>query len=295
MNRKLPSLLAVRYFESVGRHLSFTLAAHELNVTQAAVSHQVKQLEEKIGTQLLTRLHQRVELTPEGEALLKTSIECLDMLAETFDSISSSKSNRRVVLSVTPLLSAHWLLPRLNRYLADHTSADIVLHNSLKTPTKDTDDFDLKIFYSAEQLNDSNYDPLLTDELLPICNASMTQGIIPLPLSEFSKFNLVHEFDHSWWEAWCELANIDPFLAHRGMVVDDPVVLEKAALVGHGLVLGSASFMRDRIESGELITPFGLSPTFKIHYYLYTKPTARGKAISDLREWIISEFQQSQN
>jgi len=146
MNRKLPSLLAVRYFEAVGRHLSFTLAANELNVTQAAVSHQVKQLEERIGTQLLIRLHQRVELTPAGEVLLKVSIECLDKLAETFESISSaSKSNHRVVLSVTPLLSAHWLLPRLNSYLADHPSADIILHNSLKSPTEDHEDYDLKI------------------------------------------------------------------------------------------------------------------------------------------------------
>jgi len=77
------------------------------------------------------------------------------------------------------------------------------------------------------------------------------------------------------------------------MVVDDPVVLEKAALIGHGLVLGSSSFMKDKIQSGDLITPFGNSPAFKIYYYLYAKPTAQGKEVNHFREWIISEIRRS--
>ncbi len=99
MSRRLPSLLAIRYFEAVGRNLSFTMAAKELNVTQAAVSHQIRKLEEKINIRLLTRKHQGVELTHEGEILLRSSVECLDKLADTFEVISNlSSANNRLVL-----------------------------------------------------------------------------------------------------------------------------------------------------------------------------------------------------
>ncbi|MBF8745063.1 MULTISPECIES: LysR family transcriptional regulator [Pseudomonas] len=291
MSRRLPSLLAIRYFEAVGRNLSFTMAAKELNVTQAAVSHQIRKLEEKINIRLLTRKHQGVELTHEGEILLRSSVECLDKLADTFEVISNlSSANNRLVLSVTPLLSANWLLPRLNGFVSNRPNVDVVLHSSLSSPVEDREKFDYKIFYSREEMEDADHELLLVDELLPICNPSLTKGLTSLPLQELSNFSLIHEFDREWWVAWCELAGIDPGLARRGMVVKDPALLEKAALIGSGLILGSSLFMRDKVKSGELITPFGNALSLKVYYYLCQSPTVRGEGANQFRNWVVSEF-----
>src|SRR5690625_2257759 len=148
MKRKLPSLLALRYFESVGRNLSFTLAASELHVTQAAVSHQIRLLEKEIGVKLFTRLHQRIELTPEGMQLLHVASECLDRLADTLGEISGKGCSERIHLSTPPLLSARWLMPHLNESLELAKHTEIVLHHSLALPNDHHPKATLNIFSS---------------------------------------------------------------------------------------------------------------------------------------------------
>jgi len=286
MKRKLPSLLAIRYFESVGRHLSFTAAAAELNVTQAAVSHQVRQLEERLGQQLFMRLHHRIELTGQGAQLLAACTRCLDDLEEVFTRLSNQRTAAPLILSVTPLISARWLLPRLNDFLQDHPETDIVLRNSLKSPLIDLEDFDIKIFYSTERLADPNFELLFTDRLLPICSPAISESGLAVTDEAFAKFNLVHEFDQEWWSSWCEKAGLSPELAKRGLTVDDPVVLEKAALVGHGLILGSAIFTNDRLEAKELIFPFGKDTGSSIYYYAVTKSQSPRPDVTVLRAWI---------
>jgi LysR family glycine cleavage system transcriptional activator len=292
MKRKLPSLLAVRYFESVGRHLSFTAAAEELNVTQAAVSHQVRQLEERLGHQLFVRLHHRIALTETGEQLLAACTRCLEDLEEVFRRLGNQQEAAPLVLNVTPWISARWLLPRLNDYLSKHPDTDIVLHNSLKSPLSDSEEFDLKIFYSGERLNDSTFEILFTDQIVPICSPTIASPGKSLTETEFVGLNLVHEFDHEWWTTWCERAGLGPDLAKRGLIVDDPVVLEKAALLGHGLILGSETFTRDRVVAGELIYPFGTSVSIPIYYYVVAKSPSPSSSVCQLKSWIIENARQ---
>jgi len=294
VKRRLPSLLALRNFESVGRNLSFTLAAAELNVTQAAVSHQVRLLEEEIGVKLFERFHQRIELTAEGGQLLDVATECLDRLADSVDQISGRGRAERIHMSVTPLISAHWLMPSLGAYLARHPDAEIILHHSLEPPTERDVRFDLKIFFSPVRLENPAYQFLFADALAPICRPDLVRGLA-LPLETIlAKLSIVHEFNYDWWIDWCRRSGIDAKVVERGIVLDDPAVLENAALLGRGVILGSMQFLGERLRSGDLVLPFGKDHALDIYYYLASPRHQRRRSVDDFRRWLmrLAEAQQ---
>src|SRR5260221_8409245 len=125
MSRPLPPLNALRAFESAARHLSFTRAADELNVTQAAISHQVKALEERLGVRLFRRLNRALELTKAGETYLPRVTAALDALAEATDIVRAPDDMRRLTVSVLPSFAAKWLMPRLRSLWRSHPDLDV--------------------------------------------------------------------------------------------------------------------------------------------------------------------------
>lgn len=291
MKRRLPSLLAMRYFESVGRNLSFTLAANELCVTQAAVSHQIRTLEEDLGVRLFTRLHQRIELTAEGLELLDAATDCLDRLADTVGRISGRAPAERIRLSITPLLSARWLVPRLRGFLRSAGNTEILMHHSLEPPNEREPRFDLKVFFSVGPGEVPDCDHLFTDRLVPMCSRALVQGpAAGLDPAAVAAFDLVHEFNHEWWGEWCARCGLDRALVQRGIVLDDPAVLETAALSGNGLILGSSLFLRERLETGALVLPFGAEPGIEIRYHLVTgNRHDRRSAVTGFRRWLLEQ------
>lgn len=170
MQQRLPSLLAV---EPVGRNLSFTLAATELNVTQAAVSHQVRLLERDLGVTLFTRLHQRIELTSQGSDLLEVATECFEKLSDVTNSLTGRKRASRIHLSISPLLSAEMLIPRIGEFLDANDGTEIILHHSLTPPKERDSSYDVKLFFSRAPLNEQSYGFLFKDELVPMCAANL--------------------------------------------------------------------------------------------------------------------------
>lgn len=296
MKKKLPSLLGVRYFESVGRNLSFKLAATELNVTQAAVSHQIRFLEKDLGVKLFTRLHQRIELTKEGISLLEVATECLDRLSETFDHISGRTKSTRVHVNITPLLSAHWLMPQIYEFLdSKNGEVEIILHHSLEPPSALEAKYDIKLFYSTHVLSDPRYNFLFEDRIVPICSPRLlTRNGATDPSTLLSQARLVHEFNYDWWMEWCRKRSLDPSLAQKGLVLDDPAVLENAALQERGIILGSIDFLNDRLQSGELVLPFGPEPSIAIWYYsLLDQSRGRKRAAVDFYNWISERAERS--
>lgn len=286
--RRLPSLRAVHYFESAARNLSFTRAADELNVTQAAVSHQIRYLEEELGVKLFARTHQRIDLTPEGLLLLETATEVLDKLGDTLATIAVQSPYDRLHIGVTPLFSAYWLMPRLAQFTEARKNTEIVLHHSLEPPHERLDRTSVKIFWGGE-FSGYEKDELFTDCLVPMCSKKMFEAIRSKSIREaMSSVNFIHEFDHEWWASWCRAEGIDPIVIQKGTIVDDPGALESAAILGHGMVLGSITFLRRRIDSGEIVAPFGVRSPIKIPYCLLTKPTElKRRAVREFRTWIL--------
>lgn len=287
MKQRLPSLLAIRYFEAVGRNLSFTLAANELNVTQAAVSHQVRLLEQELGVKLFTRLHQRIALTKHGIDLLEVATECFDKLSDLTNSMAGRTQSSRIHLSVSPLLSAGILMPRIGDFLNDEKGTEIIFHHSLAPPSDREPSSDIKIFFSHTPLNNDSYEYLFKDGLIPMCVPALWRGHENQAPSEYLRnVGIVHEFDYQWWEEWCERAGIEKSVVQRGLALDDPAVLENAALLGRGVILGSKRFLAERLKSGELITPFGRKNCIAIYYYLFSGAANRRRDVAKFAKWI---------
>jgi LysR family glycine cleavage system transcriptional activator len=291
LKRKLPSLLALRHFESVGRNLSFTIAANELSVTQAAVSHQVRSLEEDIGVRLFNRMHQRIELTPAGQRLLEVSTEMLDQLADAIDDISGRTRADRIHICVTPLVSAFLIMPHLNEYVALANTAEIILHHSLEPPKEKEDRYDLTIFFKMEESRNPEEMFLFKDILVPVCSVDLLKKFDgSSPTSLLSTAGIIHESRMDFWASWCQKAGIDPKYSARGIVIDDPATLSSAAAHGQGVILGSYIFLQDHFSNGSLVMPFGLSPSVDVFYYLVCKPKAtRRKPVANLRKWLIEK------
>jgi LysR family transcriptional regulator, glycine cleavage system transcriptional activator len=146
MARRLPPLNSLRAFEAGARHLSFTRAADELHVTQAAVSHQVKALEDHLGVRLFRRLTRRLALTEEGRALLPAVSEAFDRIAEAAERIGRDAGrSRTLTVSVTPSFGARWLVHRLGRFWREHPGIELRLHHSIQLVDFDRDDVDMAV------------------------------------------------------------------------------------------------------------------------------------------------------
>ena len=293
MARNIPSLVALRYFEAAGRNLSFKLAAEEMNVTQAAVSHQIRQLEAHLKVRLFRRLHQRVELTGEGDELLDVTTEYFDRIAEVCGRITGQQEQNRIQLSVTPLLLSNWLLPNLEEFLGPVPMSDVVLRSSLLPPSEDEEAFDMKVFFSTGEIRQSSFTPLMKDALVPMCAPGLLNELPSRDIdSVITSLRLVHEFDHTWWAQWLENAGLEAEVAQQGMVVNDPTVLENAALLGKGLILGSTMFLAEHVISGRLVQPFANQISLPIHYYLFAKPAARSRRrLKQFSDWLINSAQ----
>ena len=292
MKQRLPSLLAIRYFESVGRNLSFTLAANELNVTQAAVSHQIRLLEQELNTKLFDRHHQRIELTKSGADLLDVTIECFSKLSDVTNRISIGKRTSRIHMSVPPLFSTHILMPNLGEFISEDEDIEIVLHHSLAPPNEKDAPYDLRLFFSRTPIRHESCELVLEDRLIPMCASAVQRNNANRPIIEFlMSSNIVHEFDYEWWGEWCNQLDVDKEIVRKGLVLDDPSVLENAALLGRGLILGSMRFLGHRIESGELVAPFGTEDGINIYYYLMTGRTQKRREVSRILKWIKANCQ----
>lgn len=241
------------------------------------------------------RLHQRIELTPEGVQLLNVATECLDRLADTLDQISGRGRSERIHLSTTPLLSARWLMPKLNEFLKVSRNTEIVLHHSLESPNDREPKFDLKIYFSTRRLAETNCEFLFADRLAPMCSPQLLKEFETTSCSAMlSQAGIVHEFGYEWWTEWCRRKGVDPAIVERGVVLDDPAVLENAAVSGHGIILGSMFFLDERLKVGQLVLPFGPDPSFPIFYYLLTKPDqSRRAGVAAFRKWLLKSASQA--
>ncbi len=130
MSRYLPSPIALRSFEAAARHLSFTRAANELNVTQAAISHQVKSLEDHLRGRLFVRLTRKLLLTNDGQALYSVVSEAFDRIGDVADKLRSGTGNETLTVSLTPYFAAKWLTHRLGRFWSRYPNIDLRLHHS---------------------------------------------------------------------------------------------------------------------------------------------------------------------
>ncbi|MEM7358828.1 MAG: transcriptional regulator GcvA [Pseudomonadota bacterium] len=291
MQRLLPPLTSLKTFEAAARHLSFTNAATELCVTQAAISHQIKAIEEYLGAALFIRHPRRLELTATGEKLLPVVRESLDAISRTVADIRNEREFSPLCIAVAPSFAVHWLMPRLEELFEKHPGIELSLKhwNGMVDFTKES--FDIAISYGPNQWRGLQSQAVLNIDFFPVCAPELLQGKHKLEtVDDLQHFNLLHDADHQTWAKWLQLAGANQVDPNRGTIVDDTNVLIKAARDGLGVAMCSMPFVKELLATGKLVQPFELSlSSDKAYYAVCPKEHLSRKEVSTFWSWLTEQ------
>ncbi len=292
--RRLPPLNALRAFEATGRHLSFTRAADELNVTQTAISHQVRGLEEQLGFRLFHRSPGQVHLTREGRLLLPGVTEALDRLAQAVEDVKPAPGTRPLIVSVTPAFGSRWLAPRLSRFWRRHPDIDLHLHHSVELVDLARDEVDLAVRFGDGDWPGLISEMLVVKDVVPICAPSLLEGEHPLERPEDLKnHTLLHEDDHEDWVEWLSIAEVRDLDPRRGPVVNDLSTLTRLAMDGAGVALAPVNLVEEELKSGRLVQPFDVSLPQEAGYHLVYLPGREDDpTVAAFRAFVFSEVEE---
>ncbi len=292
MAHGLPPLNALRAFEAGARHLSFTKAAEELHVTQAAISHQVKLLEQDLGVSLFRRMTRKLALTEEGRALMRVAGEALDAIAEAAERLRATPGGRTLTLSLTPTFGVKWLAHRLGRFWAAHPEIDLRLHHSIHLADFARDEVDAAVRWGGGAWPGVEAVYLMRAGLVPVCSPALLEGAHPLCApADLRHHTLLHERDFVEWAQWLAVAGAREVEARRGPMIDDPSVLHQAAIDGQGVALTSESLIRADLAAGRLVKPFDVDLDEHNAYYLVAPPRAFERPnVQAFRDFLLAEL-----
>lgn len=291
---KLPPLNSLRSFEAAARHLSFSKAAEELYVTPAAVSHQIKSLEEWLGVPLFKRLNRTVILTEIGQTYLITVRDALEMLSNATERILKREAGGALTVSTLPSFAARWLVPRISRFRDKHPDMDVRISAVDQLTDFARDDVDLVIRYGSGVYPGLHSELLLNEDIMfPVCSPSLLEGAHPLRTPQDLVYHtLLHDDMRVDWTAWLAAAGVEGVDPKKGVTYNDSSMLLMAAMAGQGVALGRSTLAAEDLEAGRLVKPFDMELRGTYSYYV-VYPPERGDDpnIQAFSEWLFEEAQ----
>ena len=293
---RLPPLNALRAFVAAARHLSFSRAAEELFVTPAAVSQQVKLLEDHLGHVLFRRTNRALLLTDEGQALLPGLAEAFALMHHALASLETLDDTGVLTVSMAPSFAAKWLVPRLESFQSLHPDIDVRVTASMNLVAFADDGVDCAIRYGLGQYPGLVVDKLLDESVVPVCSPALRgMGAPPDLLRDVT---LLHddspEQDASCptWRMWLKAAGIDGVDAGRGLHFNQASLVLEAAIAGRGAALAKVQLAGEDLRSGRLVRLFDVSQPVAFGYYFVCPPAkAAQRKVALFRDWIIAEAQ----
>ncbi len=285
--KRLPSLNGLKVFEAAARHLSFTRAARELNVTQGAVSRQIKLLEQELQTILFHRRHRHLALTAQGKILAPALTRALEIMAGAVARLENQHQD--LSLKVHPTFAIRWLIPRLHRFQALYPDIQVRLTTSGVNADFSRENFDAGITHLGEDQPGVTRQILLKERLIPVCSPKLITARRPLKSPKDLKHHmLLHNSpDLREWTAWADQHGMEDLSLERGQIfeVDDAAL--QAATAGLGVALGDLFLVREELASKRLVAPLGRSPIKTGNYYFSWPNFNRdSKGIKAFRDWL---------
>jgi LysR family glycine cleavage system transcriptional activator len=297
VSRRLPPLNALRAFEAAGRLLSISQAATELHVTPAAISHQVKALEEWLGVPLFRRLNRQVLLTDAGQSCLKGLRDGFDRLAATVEKIRGGAGEAPLTVSAAPSFAGKWLLPRLERFRNAHPEIEVRIDANPRLTDFERDNVDIGIRYGRGRYPGLRVDLLLAENVFPLCSPKLMRGPPRLRHPrDLGRHTLLHidmpvmgEAEPTW-EMWLRAAGVGDVDWTRGPRFSVSSMAIEMAIAGQGVVLGSDVLCAADLAAGRLVKPFDVGLALDFAYWIVTPETAaeRPKAAA-FRNWLLAE------
>lgn len=310
--KRLPPLIALSYFEAAARTQSFAAAAKELHVTPAAISHQIKALEEHLGVELFVRHHRKVSLTPAAKAALPTLQDGFAALADGVEQIRAQSEARWVItVCAEPLFATKWLVPRLHRFYAHCPEAEVRLQASLSSvdsarggPTGPTTfrraGIDLAVRFGYGEYAELDSRRLLTVSLLPVCSPSSDKALPSASPVALLKQRLLSDStayrspERFGWPQWFQHAGISVPGSLREQRFGNGLLALEAAVTGQGLLLASPPLVQAELQSGKLVIAANVEMPCPFAYFVVCQPSALERPIvQKFREWLFAEAELS--
>jgi LysR family glycine cleavage system transcriptional activator len=293
---RLP-LTALRAFVVAARHLSFSKAAAELHVTPAAISQQIRQLEEQLGRQLFRRDGRQMLLTDAGQACLPGLSEGFARLVEAMAVLQEAGEGRVLTVSVAPSFAAKWLLPRIDAFTEAHPGIDVRLSASMALVDFAAEDVDCAIRYGAGRYPGLVVLKLLNESVLPVAAPDLlAREGVPHGPGDLARFTLLHDVsadrDASCpdWGMWLKAAGVRGLDARRGPHFDQSSLVLEAAVLGRGVALAKARLAEGDLKAGRLVRLFDVARPIGFAYYLVCPPARLAlPRVKAFRDWLLGE------
>jgi LysR family glycine cleavage system transcriptional activator len=291
MARRLPPLSALRPFEAAARLESFTKAAAELHLTHGAVSHQVRALEEHLGTPLFARHGKRVALTAAGRGFAERVRAALGEIAQAADALRARRDDRLTV-SVLPSFASRWLMPRLIRFMDANPGIEVNVIATTALADFVADEVDLAIRFGGGPWAPFACEMFLEDEYFPVASPEFNRGKLPRTPRDLLTLGIIRE-DRDYWRDWFDLAGVPmaEAKAARGPIFNDSTYALQAAARGEGIALARRSIAAEDLERGTLKRLFEVSvPSRERYWFVSPKETAGLPKVKAFRDWVRDEL-----
>lgn len=281
----------LRAFDVAARTLNLSAAAEEMNVTHAAVSRQVKQLEERLGVKLFERLPRGLRLTAHGALLAEGTREAFDRLANALEDVSVPAVRRKLTISTFASLSARWLMPRVQSFAERFPNVDLQVLTSTRLVDFAREDVDIGIRFGSGNYPGLHVAPLFQPRDIVVCSPSLLKKGRKLDRpADLNNFSLLHDDTYESWERWLSAAGIKGVNPRRGVICGDRNSMLQAALEGQGVAIASGVFVANELASGRLVQVFSDAVRSEFAIYAVCVPRRlNDPLVSGALEWLAAE------
>jgi LysR family transcriptional regulator, glycine cleavage system transcriptional activator len=281
----------LRAFDVAARNLNLSAAAEEMNVTHAAVSRQVKQLEERLGVKLFERLPRGLKLTVHGALLAEGTREAFDRLATALEDVSAPAVRRKLTVSTFSSLASRWLMPRLQSFAALFPETDLQVLTSARLVDFAREDVDIAIRFGGGQYPGLHVVPLFKPKEIAIASPELLKRGPPIKaFADLKLHTLLHDDSHRSWVRWLDASGAKGVNARRGIICGDRNSMLQAALAGQGVALASEVFVAGELEAGRLVKVFDVEVAMEFAIYAVCLPRRlNDPLISGTIDWLARE------
>ncbi len=286
MDRSQLPLNALRAFDAAARHLSFTRAAEELCVTQAALSHHIKALEELLGFALFQRLPRGVELTDEGAALAPALQDSFDQISQSLEVFASGKKREVITMGVVSSFATGWLLPRLRELAIAHPEVEVRVRTNNNTPELASEGLDFAIRYGDGLWHGTEAVEVMAAPLAPMCSPAIRSSLIGA--DDFTGQTLLRSYRNDEWPAWYAQAG-RPAPRLTGPVFDNSLAIAQAVMAGLGIGLLPPSMFGHELEAERMV--LASEQHILLGRYWLTKLQSRDmtEGMQIFQDWLLDQ------
>lgn len=285
-----PSLSSLKTFEVVARLGSLRAAAEELHITQSAVSHQLRRLEDALEVQLLEKQGRGIRLTPQGDQLAEGLKEGFGRINAVVEALTNEQTQERLRINCLPSIAVRWLIPRLNRFRSRYPEYAINFQYIDISSSDVPPDIDVQItWFDGEPRGHCDKTLLFSGETIPVASPHYLQTVPPVTQPrDLLLLDLLHDETYNHWLSWFKSHGLNPNRLNQGLLYQDFNLLSSSAIAGQGVALCPPRLIEDELAQGTLVELFATRANTTRAYWLFSHPAPR-PAVQRFIDWLIEE------